>query len=129
MDNKIILEFVKNLIKNVRDTTIKSCDSQLAEGANSSIAKRWRELIDSNNIAELQKAMIVDCIDDALFHLLDAIDNNQLRLAYITDKNENIVLSEKGLGEMAGSYASNDWNDQFSEERVPDNFSDLDIDF
>lgn len=129
MSNEIILEFAKKLVKNVRDNSIRSCDSQLSKKSNSPIAKRWRELIDANNITELQRTMIIDCIDDVLFHLLDAIDNNKLELAYITDKKENVILSEQGLGEMAGSYASNEWNEQFSDERISNDFNDLDIEF
>ena len=125
MDKKEIREFAKKLIQKVRDNAVRSCDSQLSMTSNSPIAKRWREIVDSNDITKLQKTMIVDCIDDALFHLLDAIDNNQLKMIYLTDNNKRIDLAEEGLGEMSGSYASNDWTEQFSSERYSDNFLDL----
>ena len=117
---KIDISEAEKLIKNVRDNTIKSCDSQLLKESNSPIAKRWRELVNSGNINELQKTLIVNCIDDTLFHLLDAIDKRKININYITNKNETINLSEAGLGEMAGSYASNNWIEQFSDERFSD---------
>lgn len=129
MDNKQIFEFAEKLVKDVRDNAIRSCDSQLSEKSNSPIAKRWRELVKSGKVEELQKTLIVDCIDDALFFLLKAIDNKELNLNYISKDNRIIKLAEEGLGEMAGSYASKDWIEKFSNERYSDNFSDLDLDF
>ncbi len=126
MGNKLINEFAEKLIKSVRDNAIRSCDSQLSKESNSPIAKRWRKLVDSKNIEELQKTLITDCIDDVLFHLLEAIDNKELDLSFISNKGLSINLSEEGLGEMSGSYASNDWIEQFSNERFIDDFGDLD---
>ena len=129
MEKRLILEFAEKLIKNVRDNTIRSCDSQLSKESNSPVAKRWRELADSGKLEELQRTLITNCIDDTLFHLLEAIDNKKLNISYLSNNGENINLSEKGLGELSGSYASNDWIEQFTDERFSDDFDDLNLDF
>ncbi len=126
MLNKEIQEFAENLVKQVRDTAIRSCDGQMKPNINTPIAKRWRGIIENGTVQELQKAMITDCIDEALFFLLQSIDQGVLNLSYNSSDGKSVNLTEEGLGELSGWYmGSEGWRSEYSGERFTDDFLDL----
>ena len=77
-------ELVKALIENVRDRAIDSCEVLLSETARGQRAARWRASAVGGR-ADPHR-MIADCVDDVVFHVLDAIDNDLVPLrAVVTD--------------------------------------------
>jgi hypothetical protein len=70
--------------------------------------------------------MIPDCIDDALFYLLYAIDSGTLRLSFTAANGTVVDLSNEGIGELAGWYMGSDgWRRRYSEQRFFDDCEDL----
>lgn len=118
-----IEEFGKLLVHNVRDRAIASCRSYLDLDNNTLIAKRWR----NNQVGNLDstlnvEAVISDCVDEAIFFLLNSIDQETLPLL-IDMGNRTVDLVKDGLGELGGCYVGTDgWREKFSKERVFDEF-------
>ena len=108
-------ELARDLISTVRDRAIDSCD-QLAEAVvRGSLGERWRGLVDSSAAREVALELIPDVVDQMLFHLLDAIDNERLPLGWKrADSFEG--LADIGHGEMAGRLMMGEggWIDQHS---------------
>jgi hypothetical protein len=121
-----IEEFAKILIEQVRDSAVRSCDEQMLPSRNTPIAKRWRAILNTGDIEELQKMMISDCIDETLFYLLQAVDQGLLNISFNATNGKRIDLPEEGLGELSGWYmGSGGWRSQYSKLRFTDDFSDL----
>ena len=120
-----IEEFGKLLVQNVRDRTIASCKSYLDPDNNTIIAKRWRTGQAGNLNATFDvEAVISDCVDETIFHLLNSIDQEMIPLL-IKMEGRTVDLAKDGLGELGGSYVGADgWREKFSKERVFDDFSD-----
>ncbi len=119
-------EFVRILIREVRDRAISSCDNLLDPAANGVVARRWRASLGRASSVEFAKAIIPDCVDNAVFCLLYAIDSGLLRLSYTAADGTVIDLGSVGEGEMAGWYmASEGWRARYSEERFVDDFEDM----
>lgn len=120
-----IEELGKLLVQQVRDAAIRSCDQLLQPGAGSPKAMRWREAM-ASKCAEWPAVTIPDCVDEALFFLLNAIDQGLLPLALVTKDGKTVNLAEEGLGELAGWYMmSGGWRADYSTERFVDDFADL----
>lgn len=121
-----IEEFAQVLVREVRDRAIASCDNLLDPAANGVVAKRWREASGDDACVDFAKAIIPDCIDNALFYLLNAIDERLLRLLYTANDGSVVDLCTDGEGEMAGWYmASGEWRARYSVQRFVDDFEDL----
>ena len=56
----------------------------------------------------------------ALFFLLKAIDDEGLKLQFVTESGEVVDLSREGLGELAGWYlmSSEGWVANYSKQRL-----------
>lgn len=118
-----IEEFAKLLVREVRDSAIRNCDLMLSPASNAPVARRWRE---ASVPTSSGKEMIPDCIDDAVFYLLRAIDEGIIRLHFVSSNGRVVDLTTEGLGELAGWYAgSGGWRADYSEERYVDDFADL----
>lgn len=126
-DNKMptpeIEEFAQTLVRQVRDATVRNCDALLPSQAGSLVARRWRQL----KAAPSELGTVVpDVVDEAVFGLLQAIDQGLVRLKFVSSNGREIDLTEEGLGELSGWYmGSGGWRAMFSEERYVDDFSDL----
>lgn len=128
MDDPRIEEFGRLLVTEVRDRAIRNCDMLLNPNGQSPAAKRWREKGYIPNGDELARAMIMDCVDQALFYLLESIDSGALRLSFVTSAGSNVDLTEDGVGELAGWYAGvQEWVAKYSKERFVDDFKDLSL--
>ncbi len=104
MPSKKIEEFARILIHEVRDAAIQDLDMCVRLDNQSSTAKRWRRakmISDPNALREL----IPDCVDEALFFLLKAIDEGLLKVQFVAADGTVVDLSEEGLGELAGWYS------------------------
>jgi hypothetical protein len=113
-----IEEFAKLLVRYVRDASIRSCDSQLRPNSASPIAKRWRNAQEGAG-AETQRVMVPDCVDDAVFHLLYAIDQGLFQLSFTSSSGRTVNLNTEARGELAGWYMDG-WRQRFSEQRFVD---------
>jgi hypothetical protein len=126
MPKSEIEEFAKLLVREVRDRTIVSCDAQLQAQSNSPTARRWRENLKDASSKALAMSMIPDCVDDALFHLLHAIDTGALRLSFTATNGTVVDLSSEGMAELAGWFMGSDaWRANYSQQRFFDDFADL----
>ena len=116
-------EFARVLIRSVRDMAIQSCDQLTQPKAASAIARRWQALeIDEQSAATL----VADCVDETVFHLLQAIYQGLLPLTFKSASGKTVDLAQDGLGELSGWYVmSGGWRAQNSEERFCDDFADL----
>jgi hypothetical protein len=120
-------EFAKLLIIHVRDMAISASDISLDPDANGPTAKRWREKMLSGESRDLAFEMIADCVDNAVFYLLNAIDQGLLRVSFTASSGKNVDLTEVGESEMSGWYMATDgWRDAYSKERFVDDLKDMD---
>lgn len=118
MTKEQIDEFAKFLIQRIRDNAIKSCDTQLySDNLNSPTTKRWQKARESGNIDKFAETIIADCIDDAIFYFLLAIDKGAFSLSFRMPNGENVALSDALVGELAGWYIG-EWKEKYSRERI-----------
>jgi len=70
--------------------------------------------------------VIPDAVDEAVFGILQAIDQGLLRLKYMSSSGREVDLTEEGQGELSGWYmGSGGWRAMYSAERFVDDFADL----
>jgi len=120
-----IEEFARILVRQVRDAAVRSCDQLLQPIAASPMAKRWKKAVGDGQ-GPSPNAVIPDCVDQTVFHLLHAVDQGLLKLTFASSNGKNVDLAVEGLGELAGWYAgSGGWRAMYSAERFVDDFSDL----
>lgn len=106
-------EFVRQLVRHVRDPAIQESDIALRPDCTASTALRWRSL----GVVRAD-VVIPDVVDSTLFWLLRAIDEGQFKLLYVPPDGEPVDLTDEGLGELAGWYLGD--LAELSSERVPD---------
>lgn len=118
MKNDLREEFAKALLQ-IRDRAIQDADIILANsrlGKRTTTATRWHEAADSESYAQV---VIADSVDTAFFVLLDAIDNEVLKLRFVSSSGEELDLCESQ--EMAGDFITDmddGWRSRFAKERV-----------
>jgi hypothetical protein len=92
------------------------------------VAERWRQALQGSPEDAIRVA-IPDCVDEAIFCLLDAIDQGILQLSFKAESGEVFDLAEDGAGELGGWYiGSGGWRARYSTERFVDDFKDLSTD-
>lgn len=118
-----IEEFAKTLVQQVRDAAIRNCDALLQPQAGSRAAHRWKGLDAESSDLRL---VIPDAVDEAVFSVLQSIDQGLLRLKYVSSSGREVDLTEEGQGELSGWYmGSGGWRAMYSAERFVDDFADL----
>ena len=121
-----IEEFAKILVEQVRDASIQSNDMALRSTAASPVAKRWAKAASEEAHLDFARVMIPDIVDETLFHLLQAVDEGFLRIAFTASNGKVVDLTTQGRGELSGWYmGSGGWREMYSKERFVDDFSDL----
>jgi hypothetical protein len=124
-----IEEFAKVLVEWVRDAAIRSSDRTLRPDSPSPVATRWREAAREETHEAFAKALIPDIVDDTVFYLLQAIDQEVLQLSFRASNGRRVDLAAEGLGELSGSYMGSDgWRRTYAKERFVDYCSDLTLD-
>src|SRR5215472_18430786 len=123
MPKSEIEEFAKLLVREVRDTAIRSSDVCLRPDVTHAIAKRWRESARRGRLEPIATVLIPDVVDQTIFQLLRAIDDGSLKLSFTDSQGRTVDLSEEGLGELGGWY-SGEWHGKFTKERFIDDFAD-----
>lgn len=122
MKSDALTEFGEQLTRIVRDRAIKGCEVAL-EAEDSPVGNRWRDALSSGDLA---RTLIPDCVDEAIFALLNAIDQGQLELIYTSPSGARMDLGEGGQGELAGWFmGSSGWRRRFSQQHFNDDFIDL----
>ncbi len=118
MRRRAVEELGELLIRHVRDVAIQSCDMQLLPHSQTPVAKRWRRAAIPFNGKVPPHVLIPDCVDEAIFAFLRAIDQGLLRLSFTTESGETVDLAKDGRGELAARYMSNGgWREKYSKER------------
>jgi len=113
--------FAEQLVRFVRDQAIHDCTMRLRPNAKSPEAKHWVSIIGQDSLDAVRDVIIPDCVDEALFFLLNAIDKEDLKLLFVAPDGQIVDLNDEGLWEMAGSYIEEDeegWRLRFSKEKV-----------
>jgi hypothetical protein len=119
-------EFAKAIVERVRDAAIQSNDRALT--ANHVIAKRWKEAAASGSPEAFAKVLIPDIVDSTISHLLNAIDQELLRLLFTASNGKLLDLTSvaEESGELSGWYkGGGGWIEKYSKERIIDDFADL----
>ncbi len=112
--------FARLLMEQVRDRAIQSCDMNLREDVENPVAKRWRE----RGVTRVDVA-IPDIVDETIFAILNAVDQNKLRLLFVGGNGEPFDLAEEGMGELGGWFmGTGGWRAMYSHERFVDDFAD-----
>jgi hypothetical protein len=125
MRNPDVEQFAKILMREVRDSAIKSLDNlNDPEATNAVIGKRWQEKIEHGSTRDAIATIIPDCVDEALFYLLNAIDNKIIPLSFTTKDGRLIDLAEEGESEMAGWFEGGDWKSEYSQQRFYNDYED-----
>lgn len=119
--------FAEQLVRLVRDEAIAECDRYVAGRMTGPQAKRWEAFIARGDAAAALGEAIPDIVDEVLFRLLDAVDNEQLALGWRTEDGRCVPLEEVVQGEGAGWYIGGEdgWRPRFSRERFVDDAADL----
>ena len=122
MLNPKIEEFAKLLIEQVRDAAIQECDRKLRSDARGPIAQRWKKTALETNFESIASAIIPDIVDNVIFQLCRAIDQEELTISFSASDGEKVDLSSDGLGELAGWYMGvPGWRTEYSKERFYSN--------
>src|SRR6185436_13215974 len=114
MPSREIEEFAETLVRCVRDAAIRGCDTRLRPVARGKRSLIWQDL----GLTEaMQETLLADVVDEALFQLLDAIDQGQLRIKYVASNGTEVDLNSSG--ELGGRYLGpGGWRAQYSKERL-----------
>ena len=126
MRRRAVEELGELLIRHVRDVAIQSCDMQLLPHSQTAVAKRWRRAAIPFNGKVPPHVLIPDCVDEAIFAFLRAIDQGLLRLSFTTESGETVDLAKEGRGELAARYMAPDgWRAKYSEKRINEDVADV----
>ncbi len=116
---RAVEELGQLLIPHVRDVAIQSCDMQLLPHSQTAVAKRWRRAAIPFNGQVPPQVLIPDCVDEAIYAFLRAIDQGLLPLSYVSENGETVDLVKEGRGELAAKYmAADGWRAKYSKERI-----------
>lgn len=126
MSNQSIEQFAQLLVRQVRDEAIRACDRYLSTDNKSPVGERWASMGIVQAHREEVKTIVSDCVDEVVFTLLQAIDQEMMSLKFMTDDGDEVDLPTEGLGELGGWYmCSGGWRAMYSTERFIDDFADL----
>ena len=114
--------FAEQLVRLVRDRAIDSCDQLVSGAIGGPVGDRWRDTVADEAAKTAVRELIPDIVDQVVFQLLDAIDNDQLSLAWRKADESFAALEEIGEGEMAGWFmmGPGGWLDRYSSQRYFD---------
>lgn len=113
--------FAKALMTSVRDSAINSCDRFASGSPKGQFGDIWRKAMESESVGGALVELIPEIVDLVLFELLDAIDSEDLPLAWTAEDGELIPLEVLGSSEMAGwLIASPGWRHEYSRTRFSD---------
>lgn len=98
----------------VRDQAIVSCD-RLTEGLiQGPSGERWRRVMAEESAEDALRTLLPEIVDQTLFQLLDAIDNDRIPLLWRGEDGTQAPLRDVGQWEMAGWLMGGDWPTRYS---------------
>jgi hypothetical protein len=110
--------FAELLIHQVRDQPIRICDLLAAGRMHGPDGERWRSVLAGTDARTAVTELIPDIVDQVLAHLLNALDQGDLPLAWRGADGECVDLYDLGRSEMAGwLFGEDSWRERFSGER------------
>ena len=59
-------------------------------------------MLNTEEVRRAIKYLLPDVVDETLFALLDAMDNDELDLVIASTSGSSVALTAKGMGELAG---------------------------
>ena len=109
-----IEEFGQKLVKYVREDTLTSCDVIGKWGSNDPTTRQLRAY-DRRLVQEVLDILLPSIVDDAIFHMLRAIECEDIRVIYVADSGEQCDLAEIAQGELTGYYLGEEgWAARYS---------------
>lgn len=114
--------FAEKLVRLVRDPAIQACNISLEPRGRGPQSEKWKAILENTNLEDVKNIIVPDCVDSAIFYLLDAIDNDHIRLLFVAPDGQVVDLNDEGMWEMAGRYAEEDdegWRLRYSKEKIP----------
>jgi hypothetical protein len=119
MDDDIELrQFAELLMRLVRDKSIASCDALAAGRIGGASGRRWRELLSDDQTRDVVRTLIPEIIDEVLFYFVNALDADDLPLAWRRDDGSYVDLYELGGSELGGDLMVSDgWRAKYSSQR------------
>ena len=126
-DQAVVSQFADTLMRLVRDDSISDCDRLTDGRTKGPMGDRWRQALGDLRAEDAVNLLIPDIVDQVLFHLMDAIDNEHLPLAWQRQDHSYVSLARAGRSEMAGwlVMGKGGWIERFSKQRFNDYLSDL----
>jgi hypothetical protein len=111
-------KFAMLLVTLIRDRAIEQCDSLASGRMHGPDGKKWRELVGDETVQAALFEVIPDIVDETLFCLLNAIDNEDIPLVWKKEDGTFVPLAElvrmEGAGEFMGATG---WRYTFSKQR------------
>ena len=121
-----VQRFAEALMTLVRDRAIEACDRLASGRMVGPDGERWSSLLAAAEAREAVVTLIPDVVDQTLFNLLNAIDNDELALSWRQSNGSFVSLNELCLEESAGwLMGSPGWRHQYSSQRFFDPLADL----
>jgi hypothetical protein len=114
-------EFANVLIEHVRDRAIQNADMLLRGEAQGPTARRWQSAGVQDAKGFVSEIAIPDVVDDTIFFILNAIDQESLHLVFVQRNGQKFDLTEDGLGELGGWFMG-EWRSR-SKERFANDFA------
>jgi hypothetical protein len=100
----------------IRDDAIEASDLRALGRFVDSEDDPWAAVAASPEVQRIVAAIIPEVVDQALFELLLAADNDQISLAWRTADSEWVALDELSDGSLQGSFIAF-WREAFSTQR------------
>ena len=117
-DDAELRQFAELLMRLVRDQSIASCDALAAGRMGGAAGKRWRELLADDQARDAVRALIPEIVDEVLFYFVNALDADDLPLAWRREDGSYVDLYELGGSELGGDLMVSDgWRAKYSSQR------------
>jgi hypothetical protein len=115
---RALSHFAEILIHQVRDQPIRICDHLVAGRIRGPEGERWRSIVTTPEARSAVTELLPDIVYQVLAHLLNALDQGDLPLAWRGEDGTCVDLYDLGRGEMAGwLFGEDSWRERFSGER------------
>ncbi|HZB32322.1 MAG TPA: hypothetical protein VE465_19340 [Streptosporangiaceae bacterium] len=117
-DQADLRQFAELLMRLVRDQAIASCDALAAGRMGGASGNRWRELLADERTRQAVRTLIPEIVDEVLFYFVNALDADDLPLAWRREDGSYVDLYELGGSELGGDLMVSDgWRAQYSSQR------------
>jgi|ERR1700722_9240502 len=114
-----IARFARLLVQLVRDRAIDECDRLLAGGLRGPRGERWQSYGQDDTVREALDALIPDVVDDTLAQLLNAVENDDLPLAWQRSDDSLVTLTDMDPDGLVGPFmdGTEGWRGVYSAKR------------